>query len=145
LSAVLYTPEILRLAVASAGYPRLDHPDVTVERRSKTCGSTIIVDLTLADDGRVVGYGHEVRACALGQAAAAVFARQIIGRDAAALSAARETLAAWLDGTGAMPDWPGIETLAAALGYPARHGSMRMVFEAAAEASEQARSKVTAR
>ena len=61
-------------------------------RRSPVCGSRIIVDVTLDADGRVAALGQEVRACALGQASAAVMGAAAIGRSAAELDAARGAL-----------------------------------------------------
>ncbi|HVF94292.1 MAG TPA: iron-sulfur cluster assembly scaffold protein, partial [Sphingomonas sp.] len=36
------------------------------------------------------------------------------------------------------PDWPGIDVFTPALDYTARHASIRLAFEAAAEAAEAA-------
>ena len=55
------------------------------------------------------------------------------------LAAARDALAAFLAGERDDPgDWPGLEALAAARGYPARHGAILLPFEAVAEAAAQA-------
>lgn len=135
MSATLYTIDILRLAAATADYPRLGAPDASAERRSATCGSRITVDLGLDGDGRVVGYGHQVNACALGQASAALFARSVTGRTAVEIVQARDALVVWLAVEDApLPDWPGIEHLAPARAYPARHSAIRLPFEAAVDA-----------
>ena len=136
MNAPLYSIDILRLAAESGDFPRLDAPHASVERRSATCGSRVIVDLAFDADGRVERYGHEVRACALGQASAALFARSVIGRSRDELIAAREALTGFLAGShDSLPDWPGIEALERARGYSARHPSIRLAFEAAAEAA----------
>jgi NifU-like protein involved in Fe-S cluster formation len=138
MSEPLYTLDILRLAAASGDFPRLATADATAERRATTCGSRIIVDLAFDAEGRVAAYGHEVRACALGQAAATLFARHAVGKKAAELEAAQDGFARWLvDSEAENPDWPGIEALERARGYPARHGAMRLAFEAAADAATQ--------
>lgn len=136
MSEPLYTLDILRLATESAGSPRLESPTATVERRAPTCGSRITVDVQLDAEGRVIAYGHEVRACALGQAAATLLARHAVGRSPSELAKARDDLARWLAEADALPpDWPQIDQLARARAYPARHGAIRLAFEAAADAA----------
>ena len=71
------------------------------------------------------------QACAIGQAAAAIFARAAPGRSAEDIRAADEALTTWLAGEGGLPDWPGLETIAAARDYPARHGAIRLAWQAA--------------
>jgi hypothetical protein len=64
---------------------------------------------------------------------------QAIGRSAAELAVARDTLAGWLAGERDAPgDWPGIAALAPARRFPARHAAIRLAFEAAAEAAAAA-------
>ena len=96
------------------------------------------VDVNLGPDGRVSEAGMLVRACALGQASSSLLAAQIIGRSPEELAAARDALTGWLARTGNIPDWPGLDVLTPALDYHARHASIRLAFEAAAEAAEQA-------
>jgi NifU-like protein involved in Fe-S cluster formation len=75
----------------------------------------------------------------LGQASAALLANHVIGRDAIELAAMRDRLTEWLaTGEGAAPDWPGIDVFVPALPYTARHPSIRLAFEAAAQAAEEA-------
>lgn len=135
MSEPLYNREILRLAAAIPHAERLAGADASVEKRSPICGSRVTVDVTLGPDGRVAELGMLVRACALGQASAALFGNHAIGRSADELAAARDALAAWLAGEGDAPDWPGIHVLAPAIPHSARHASIRLAFEAAAEAA----------
>ena len=137
MTAPLYNQQILRLA-ASVPPPRLAAPMASVEKRSPVCGSRVTVDVTLDAAGRLAALGMLVRACALGQAAAALFAAHARGQDAPALAAALAALTAWLAGTGPMPDWPGLEIFAPALPHSARHASIRLAFEAGAEAVARA-------
>jgi NifU-like protein involved in Fe-S cluster formation len=96
----------------------------------------VIVDIVTDGDGRVAALGQEVKACALGQASAALMGTHAIGRTAAELEAAREALAAWLSGARDDPGgWPGLDTLAPARRYPARHAAILLAFSAAAEAA----------
>ena len=67
----LYSARILALAADMPLTDRLETPDATAKKRAPLCGSTVTVDLTLGN-GQITGYGQDVKACALGQAAAAV-------------------------------------------------------------------------
>ena len=138
MSAPLYNTDILRLAASIPHHARLPDPHGSAERRSPVCGSRVTVDVNLGDDGRVAEVGLLVRACALGQASAAVFAASVLGRSPAELAAARDALTAWLAGEGEQPGWPGLAALARARDYPARHASIRLAFEAAADAADKA-------
>lgn len=137
MNAPLYNAEILRLA-ASVPPERLTGAMASVEKRSPVCGSRVTVDVIVDDKGRVTEIGMLVRACALGQAASTLMAAQAIGRDAADLARARDALSAWLAGEGPVPDWPGLDIFAPALPHSARHASIRLAFEAVAEAAQQA-------
>ena len=135
MSEPLYNRDILRLAAAIPHAERLADPDASVEKRSPICGSRVTVDVRMDADGRVAALGLLVRACALGQASSALLGEHAIGRSADELAAARDALAAWLAGTGGAPDWPGIQVLTPAIPHSARHPSIRLAFEAAAEAA----------
>ncbi|MGE0180433.1 MAG: iron-sulfur cluster assembly scaffold protein [Sphingomonas sp.] len=139
MSGPLYNRDILRLAAAIPHLRRLAAPQASVERRAPLCGSRVIVDLALDEDGRIGALGQQVNACALGQAAAALMGGHAIGRTMAELDRARDTLAAYLAGARADPgDWPGVDALAVARDYPARHGAILLPFEAVAEAARAA-------
>jgi NifU-like protein involved in Fe-S cluster formation len=141
VNAPLYTHHILRLAVATASHPPLADPMASAEKRSPVCGSTITVDVATDPEGRIGAVGMSVRACALGQASASLMAAAAAGRSGDELAATSEALARWLAGAGPMPDWPGLEALEPALPHSARHGSIRLPFEAVAEAARTAGSK----
>lgn len=130
-AARLYTSELLALAVELARWPRLGEASLHGEARSPTCGSTLAIDLALDERGQIAGLGLAVRACAVGQAAAAIFARHAEGRDAAGIAATLAGLEAWLAGGAPLPDWPGLAPLEPARGYPARHGAMLLPWKAA--------------
>lgn len=142
---VLYTQDILALAVSLAEWPLGDGLPLQAELRSQSCGSVVRVGLALDAAGQVAGFGVRAQACALGQASAALLAAHVTGQDAAALRAARDTLAAFLAGESARPgSWPGIEHLASALPYPARHGSILLPWRAAVAALDRAAGTETA-
>lgn len=139
MNAPLYNMEILRLAASVADRPRLDASGATVERRSPTCGSRVIVDVTIGADGRVAAYGQEVRACALGQASAVLMGQHIIGRTADEIATAAVDLRAFLAGERDDPGaWPGLDVFAPARPHSARHPSILLAFDAAAQAAHNA-------
>lgn len=140
MNAPLYNTEILRLA-ATTPTTRLAAPMASIEKRSPVCGSRVTIDITVDGDGRVAELGMLVRACALGQASSTLLAAHAIGRSADELAVARDDLTRWLAGDGAVPDWPGIEIFAPAIAHSARHASIRLAFEAAAEAAAVALSQ----
>lgn len=130
----LYSGRILELAADIPLTERLDAPQATVKRRSPLCGSTVTVDLSMRD-GRVAAYGQDVKACALGQAAASVVGRNIIGLTRAEVEAARDQLMEMLISEGPVPDAPfeDLEILIPARKYRNRHASIMLALEAAAE------------
>jgi NifU-like protein involved in Fe-S cluster formation len=130
-AATLYTPDVLALATGLAAYPWDETLPLKGEARSKSCGSTIALALGLDEQGRIGRVALRSQACAIGQAAAAIFAKAAPGRDAQAIREADDAIAAWLAGEGPLPDWPGLETIARARDYPARHGAMRLAWQAA--------------
>ncbi len=141
---VLYTPAILRLALAAADFPPLAAADARVERRALLCGSRIALDLRMNGKGQVIAVGFSLHACAIGQAAAALLAREISGRDAADLVATAHALTRWLDDPAAPPpDWPGIIALEPVRALPARRGAALLPFEAAAAAAVETRCEAT--
>ena len=144
MSLDLYTPEISALALGNPYPDRLDDPAGSSERRSPICGSRVTIDVALDDAGRVAALGSQVRACLLGQASATLLARHAIGRTPEELAIARDQLTQWLGGEGGVPDWPGIDIFTPGLKLTARHPSIRLAFEAAAEAAERARLGVAA-
>ncbi|KRB86877.1 nitrogen fixation protein NifU [Sphingomonas sp. Root710] len=139
MSATLYNATILRLATSIPHQTRLSEPQATVSKRSPICGSRVTVDVVVDETGRVADLGQEVRACALGQAAAALMGEYAIGRSPEQLAAARDALTAFLAGERDDPgDWPGLEIFEPARRHAARHPSIRLAFEAVAEAAAQA-------
>ena len=130
-AAKLYTPELLGLAVELARHPALAQASVRGEARSPTCGSTLAMDFGLGSDGRIERLGLRVHACAVGQAAAAIFARHAIGRDADEIAATLRSLEDWLASGGELPGWPDLSLIEAARAYPGRHGAVLLPWRAA--------------
>ena len=132
----LYSGQILALAADIPLLGRLNAAEGTARKRSPLCGSTVTVDVTVAD-GRITGFAQVVKACALGQASAAVLGGVVIGRDLAELQAARNAVAAMLKG-GEVPAPPfdGYKVLTAARDYKNRHASILLPLEAVCAAVE---------
>lgn len=131
----LYSGRILELAADIPHLGRLPHPDASAKKRSPLCGSTVTADVVVKD-GRVQDFAQDVKACALGQASAAVLGRVVIGRSRAELEAARDALRAMLKEGGPVPAAPfdGYEVLIPARDYKNRHASILLALEAVTEA-----------
>lgn len=136
----LYSARILELAADIPHHGRLDAPDASVKRRAPLCGSTVTVDIR-TDGETITDYAAEVKACALGQAAASIVGRHIIGCTYDQVVAARDALKEMLKHDGPTPPAPfdGLEVLRPAQDYKNRHASIMLTLEATVEAMEQAR------
>lgn len=127
----LYTPEVLALATTLAGYPWDEDMPFRGSARSKSCGSTVSLGLCLDEAGRIERIGLRAQACAIGQAAAAIFAAGAQGQSRAAIEQGHTALTKWLAGEGPLPAWPGLAAIAAVSDYPARHGAVLLAWKAA--------------
>ena len=140
MNAPLYTTEILRLAASVPDQAPLERIDGMAEERSPTCGSTVLTQVQIDSELRVVELRQEVRACAFGQASAALVAAHARGRSHADVCAAVADLGAWLASERADPgSWPGLTALAPARSRAARHGAILLPFKALANALESCR------
>ena len=140
MPSALYNRDILRLAASIPHQRRLEAPRASVTKQSPVCGSRVTVDIVTDEQGRVAALGQDVRACALGQASAALMGAHALGRSPEELAAARDGLADFLAGRRHdAGDWPGLAIFEAARPFTARHASILLAFEAAAEAAERAR------
>lgn len=139
----LYSARILALAADIPHHGRLANPQASARRRSPLCGSTVTVDVVIKD-GRVAEFGQDVKACALGQAAAAVLGAAVIGRSLPELEAARDQLRAMLKEAGPVPAAPfaGYEVLLPAREFKNRHASILLALEAVCEAMVAAEAAV---
>lgn len=131
----LYSGRILALAADIPHLGRLPEPMGSARKRSPLCGSTVTVDLRV-ENGRISAFAQDVKACALGQAAAAVVGGAILGRSLAEVEAGRDALRAMLKDNGPVPAAPfdGLEVLIPARDYKNRHASILLALEATAEA-----------
>jgi len=131
----LYSAKLLKLAANLPRLGRLARPDASVEKVAKLCGSRVLVDVTVEGD-RVADFAQEVKACALGQAAASVLGAHAVGASFAELETARIQLKAMLKTGGPAPDgrFADLALLGPVKDYPARHASTMLAFEAVTEA-----------
>jgi NifU-like protein involved in Fe-S cluster formation len=125
---------------------RLAAPDASAEKVSKLCGSKITVDVVVKD-GKVADFAQDVKACALGQAAAAVLGEHVIGASLSEIEVARDALRAMLKADGPPPQgrFSELSVLEQVKDYPARHTSTMLAFEAAVEAVRTAEAVTDAR
>ena len=135
----LYSTRILGLAADIPHLGRLTAPQASARRRSPLCGSTVTADVVV-QDGRIAEFAQDVKACALGQASAAVLGQVVIGRTLPELHTARDALHAMQKDGGPVPLAPfqGYEVLLPARDYKNRHASILLALEAVVEAMEAA-------
>jgi NifU-like protein involved in Fe-S cluster formation len=131
----LYSARILALAADMPRTERLAAPTATAKRRAPLCGSTVTVDIAL-ENGVIMDYGQDVKACALGQAAASVVGSAIVGLTPAQVELGRNQMLAMLKQDGPVPDAPfdGLEVLTPAKDYKNRHASIMLAFDATLDA-----------
>jgi len=141
----LYSARILTLAANLPHSGRLAAPEGTGERVAKLCGSKAVVDVTLDAEGRVAGFAQDVKACALGQAAAGVLGEAVIGASVEEITDARDAMSAMLKSGGEGPEgrFKGLRALKLVADYPARHASTMVAIEATLDAVKQAIARKT--
>ena len=138
----VYNAKILDYAGNIGRIGRLEAPDGTAKAHSKLCGSTVIVDVNVAD-GKVSDYAQDVKACALGQASAAILAKHVIGCSLEELQAVRSVMTQMLkqDGPPPVGRFEELKFLEPVREYRARHASTMLVFDAVVEAMEMAQNE----
>ncbi|MEL6647004.1 MAG: iron-sulfur cluster assembly scaffold protein [Pseudomonadota bacterium] len=134
----LYSARILELAADMPRVGRLAQPDASVQKRAPLCGSTVTVDIA-TDGDKIIDYAADVKACALGQAAASVVAAQIVGRTREEVRATRDALKAMLAANGPTPPAPfeDLEVLRAAASFSNRHASILLSLDALVDAMDE--------
>jgi NifU-like protein involved in Fe-S cluster formation len=134
----IYNTKILELAGNIPRIGRLADPDASAKAHSRLCGSTVTVDLKMAD-GRISDFAHDVKACALGQASSSIMARNVVGSTPEELRALRSTVLRMLKDNGAPPDgrWADVRYLEPVREHRARHASTMLTFDAVIDALDQ--------
>jgi NifU-like protein involved in Fe-S cluster formation len=138
----VYNAKILELAGNIPRLGRLPSPDASATAHSKLCGSTVTIDLKLAD-GAVSDFAHDVKACALGQASSSIMASHVVGAKPAELRELRETMRKMLKENGPAPTgrWADLAVLEPVRDYKARHASTLLTFDAVVSALDQIEAK----
>ncbi|MBO0765762.1 MAG: iron-sulfur cluster assembly scaffold protein [Hyphomicrobiaceae bacterium] len=141
----IYNQRILELSANIPRTERLTDADATATAHSKLCGSTVSVDIKVSGD-RVSAFGQTVKACLLGQAAASIMARNIIGSDASELRQVGAAMRRMLKADGAPPGgrWADLAVLEPVRDYKARHASTLLVFDAVETALAEVESRRSA-
>ena len=124
----LYSTELLALAIELADYPFDAAAPAKGHARSRSCGS--VIDLS-SSGGSLEDLGLRVSACAVGQASAAIFARESSGMNAAAVAAMVENLGEWLQGQAPSSILPRLELLEPARPHLGRHEAILLPWRAA--------------
>jgi NifU-like protein involved in Fe-S cluster formation len=134
----IYNSKILEFAATISAIGRLDAPDATAKAHSKLCGSTVTVDVRL-EQGLVAAFAQDVKACALGQAAASIIARHIIGAAPQEVRKARTEMAAMLKENGPPPEgrFSDLKFLQPVRDYKARHASTLLTLDALVDCLDQ--------
>ena len=127
----LYSRRILALAADIPHDGRLDAPMGTARVRAPLCGSVVTVDLDMKDN-RISRFAQDVKACALGQAAAAVVGAHVLGRTRDDIARARNELVSLLksDGPDPSPPFADLSVLRAARDFTNRHASILLALDA---------------
>ena len=136
----LYSGRILTLAANMPRAGRLELPHGTGEQVAKLCGSRAIVDVRIDGNNRICDFAQDVKACALGQAAAAIVGEAALGATLAEVRDARDDMLQMLKHGGEGPEgrFGGLRALKQVADYPARHASTMVGIEALVKAHEDA-------
>ena len=138
----IYNRKILAFAADIPRLQRLPDADATAVAHSRLCGSKVSVDLKM-DRGVITDFGHEVKACALGQASSSIMARHVVGSTADEMRDIREQMQAMLKENGPPPagKWADLEALLPVRDFKARHASTLLTFDAVVDAVGQIEAK----
>jgi NifU-like protein involved in Fe-S cluster formation len=134
----LYHDALVALARARTGSGSLAAPDAAATRDNPMCGDQVTVEVSVEGD-RVAALAHRVRGCVLCEAAAALLGRTAPGRPVAEVAAAREQVAALLDGGAPALGWAELEVFTPVREVPSRHGCVLLPFDALGDALARAR------
>ena len=127
----LYSERVLNLATNIPHKGKLENYDACALERSPLCGSVVKVELKI-NGGKISAFAQDIKACALGQASAAIVGKNILGKSYSEIEKARDQLRNMLK-TGANPPeepFQELEVLIPAKQHKNRHASIMLVLEA---------------
>ncbi len=131
MQAEIYEPNIIELAGNIERIGNLPKPDASAGAKSRLCGSHVHVEICVKGE-HITNFAHKVEACALGQACAAIIAKNIIGSSAGEVFTLSERLAKILTGEASAPKgkWAELKIFENMEQYKHRHHSIMLGFEA---------------
>lgn len=137
--AALYQNDLRQWAAQVRNDRRLVPAEVSVTRTSRTCGSSVTLDIR-CDNEKILELGWRTRACTLGMASTSIVVRHAPCRSFVEIAQTAEALRRLLAGEDvAFPEqWKELARFAAARNFPTRHNSIMLPFEALAEAAKTA-------
>lgn len=130
----IYSQKILGFAGNISHIGKLADADAVSTVHSRLCGSVITV--YLKSDGEIItDFAHEVKACALGQASAALMATLIIGSKLSELRELHQQMHDMLKSNGVVPDgkFADFRYFEPIRDYKSRHASTLLTFDAVAD------------
>ena len=137
----IYHNRVLELAANIPNVGSLEDAHGRAEKVSRVCGSTMAVALKLDPGGETItAIAVDPKACALGQASAAILSQNAVGATLGEVRAARDGLRAMLKDDAPPPEgrfWE-LRHLESVRDYPQRHASTLLAFDAAVAAIDAA-------
>lgn len=134
----VYNAKILEFAGNIPHLGALENADAEAIAHSKLCGSKVKIWIKVSQ-GTVSEFGHDVKACALGQATSSIMANHIIGSTSEELRHVRDQMWSMLKENGNPPKgrFEDLKYLEPVKEYRARHASTMLTFDAVVDALDQ--------
>jgi len=135
----IYDDPIIALARAATAAGTIPDAQATATADNPLCGDRVTVQLSL-DQGRIAGFAHKVRGCALCQATASMIGGHALACTPADVAANREAVRKLLKERVAPPAgaWPELAHFAPVAEHKSRHTCVLLAFDAVAKAAAQA-------
>jgi NifU-like protein involved in Fe-S cluster formation len=129
--AAVYSNELIALSEKTRAPRRLENPDLRAKAVSPVCGSEVLIELKI-ENGKIADIGYDIEACALTRAVVAVLMESAKGRTRAEVLTAAKEMRGMLEGGEETPSgaFSGLGILSPVRGYPSRHDSLLLPFEA---------------
>ncbi len=130
----IYSQKILSFAGNISHLGKLENADAISTVHSRLCGS--VVTVYLKSDGEIItDFSHEVKACALGQASAALMATVVVGSKLSELKALHQQMHDMLKSGGGAPEgrFSDFRYFEPIRDYKSRHASTLLTFDAVAD------------
>ena len=138
----LYHQTIMELVRAEDGKGLLESPDAVASVDNPLCGDRVKIAIRM-QDSKVAEVGHEVRGCALCQAAAVLISRHAAGASPTDLYDVSRAVDRMLKEGADLPAeaWPELAAFTPVQRYKSRHDCVRLPFQALTAALDEAESR----